>query len=313
MAGVMQSGRCGALDLPSDRIDAAIAALATRQYGVVGRAQLVALGAGRGAIRHRLETKRLHAVHRTVYAVGHPLLPRHGRYMAAVLACGREAVLSHRSAAALWGLLEDGSAMTDVTTPRRGARRINGVRVHRSRRLERDDIATCERIPVTTPARTLVDIATVLSARRVRRAVETSLMMGVFDLAAVDRALAGAPGVRGTGTLRALLGEVADEPPFTRTELERRFLELVRRAHLPLPVVNGLVEGHEVDFHWPAQRFVVETDGGAAHRHRLAFHQDRRRDLDLELAGWHVIRITWRQVVEEPERVATLLRRRLDE
>ena len=203
--------------------------------------------------------------------------------------------------------------MADVTTPRRGARRVTGVRLHRSRRYDPDEITICDRIPVTSPARTLVDLASKLPARRVRRAVETSLLIGVFDLSAVDRALAGAPGVRGTGTLRALLGEVADEPPFTRSELERRFLELIRRADLPLPVVNGLVEGHEVDFHWPAQRLVVETDGGAVHGHRLAFHQDRRRDLDLELAGWHVIRITWRQVVEEPERVATLLRRRLDE
>jgi very-short-patch-repair endonuclease len=125
--------------------------------------------------------------------------------------------------------------------------------------------------------------------------------------AALDRAY----GTRGTGTLRRLLAEMADEPPFTRSELERRFLELIREAGLPLPVVNALVAGHEVDFHWPAHRLVVETDGGATHGYALAIKEDRRRDVDLELAGWHVLRLTWRQVVHEPERVAMLLRRRL--
>ena len=104
----------------------------------------------------------------------------------------------------------------------------------------------------------------------------------------------------------ALLAEATDEPPFTRSELERIFLELVRRANLPLPVVNGLVLTHEVDFHWPQHRLIVEADSRAFHAHALAFHQDRQRDLDLELAGWHVLRVTWRQVLDEPDRVTTL-------
>jgi very-short-patch-repair endonuclease len=307
----MQSGRYEARNVPSGGIDAAIARLALRQHGVIGRSQLIDLGASRGAIRHRLNAGRLHRVHPTVYVVGIPQLTRHGRYLAAVLACGDGAVLSHGSAAALWGLLEEGRGLTEVTIPRLGPRSIEGIRVRRSRRLDAEEIGTCDGIPVTTPARTLVDEAGIVSARRLRRAVEQSLVLKVFDLRAVNRALERARGVRGTGTLRRLVHEVAWEPPFTRSELERRFLELVRRAHLPLPVVNGLVLTYEVDFHWPQARLVVEADSRAFHGHALAFHHDRQRDLELESAGWHVLRITWRQVLDEPERVVRLLRSRL--
>ena len=127
----------------------------------------------------------------------------------------------------------------------------------------------------------------------------------------MNAALERARGRAGTGTLRRLLAEAADEPPFTRSELERLFLELLRKANLPLPVVNGLVLTYEVDFHWPHHRLIVEADSRGFHAHALAFQQDRQRDLDLELAGWHVLRVTWRQVLEEPERVAALLRARL--
>jgi very-short-patch-repair endonuclease len=124
-------------------------------------------------------------------------------------------------------------------------------------------------------------------------------------------ALERANGRRGTGTLRRLLADLADEPRFVRSELERRFIALVRRACLPPPVVNGFVAGHEVDFHWSAQRLVVETDGAATHANALAFERDRRRALDLELAGWHVVRISWRQVIDEPHRVTAMLDSRL--
>jgi hypothetical protein len=255
--------------------------------------------------------KRLHRIHHTVYAVGHPLLSLNARYTAAVLACGERAALSHRDAATLLGLLPVGSGAIDVTTPRRGSRRIPGIAVHRSRSLEPDETTTWEGVPCTTVARTLVDLAGCESSRRVRRAVEQSLVLNVFDLKATSVALDRARGRRGTGALRRLLSEIHGEPPLTRRELERRFLELMRAAGLPLPVVNGYIAGHEVDFHWPTHRLVVETDGRAYHGHALAFHNDRRRDLDLELAGWHVLRITWRQVVHEPERVTALLRCRL--
>jgi very-short-patch-repair endonuclease len=291
-------------------LDQVIAELAARQHGVVGRAQLLAAGASSEAIRHRLARDRLHPVYRSVYSVGHPLLPL-ARYMAAVLACGAGAVVSHRDAATLWGLLPVGAGAIEVTTPRLGKRRVSGISVKRSRRLPNDETTTRDRIPCTTVARTLIDLAGCESPRRLRRALEQSLVLGVFDLTATSVALDRARGRRGTGTLRGVLAEIRGEPALTRRELERRFLELVRAAALPLPVVNAVVAGHEVDFHWPAHRLVIETDGRATHGHALAFHRDRGRDLDLELAGWHVLRVTWRQVVEEPERVVVVLRSRL--
>ncbi|MGH2980118.1 MAG: DUF559 domain-containing protein [Solirubrobacterales bacterium] len=310
----MQTGRYETSNADSGGgllLDEAVAWLAARQHGVVARAQLVAAGASESAIRHRVARKRLHPVHRNVYAAGHPLLLPLARYMAAVLACGEGAVLSHRSAAELWGLLAAGSTSIEVTTPCLGMRPKPGIAVRRSRCLHRDQTTACETIPCTTPARTLVDLAGVEPPRRLRRALEQSLVLRLFDLRAIDLALERSAGRRGTGTLRRLLADVYDEPPVTRSELERRFLELVREAKLPHPVVNGLVEGYEVDFHWPARRLVVETDGRAAHGHALAFHRDRRRDLDLESAGWRVLRVTWHQVVEKPQRLTVLLRLRL--
>jgi hypothetical protein len=287
--------------------DETIAEIATRQHGVVSRRQLIAAGVTPSAIRYRVGTNRLHVAHFGVYAVGHPLLSLNGRYMAAVLACGDQAVLSHRDAAALLGLLPVASGAIEVTTPKTGIR-VRGVAAHRTRRLPADEQMLCKRIPCTTVARTLVDLAGALQVRRLRQAVEQSLVLRVFDQAATARALDGARGRRGTRALRDLLAQVSDEPPITNRELERRFLELVRRTGLPMPVVNGWVAGHQVDFHWPAQRLVIETDGRATHAHALAFHEDRRRDLELALAGWRVLRVTWRQAVDEPGRVTAMLR-----
>ena len=166
-------------------------------------------------------------------------------------------------------------------------------------------------IPCTSPARTLVDLAAVATPRALERALERLLILRLFDRTALNNALRRANGRRGTGTLRRLLAELGDEPPPTRNELERRFLDLVREAGLPAPVVNAMVAGHEVDFHWPAQGLIVETDGRATHDTPVAFERDRGRDVDLELAGWHVIRLTWRQLSEEQARVAAMLRTRL--
>lgn len=292
-------------------VDEAIADLAARQLGVVARRQLLAAGVSRAAIHHRLVRKRLHPVYPTVYSVGHPLLVRFARHMAAVLECGDGAVVSHRDSAALHGLLPIGGGPLEVTTSRLGTRPRPGIALRRSRSLPDHEVTTCHRVPCTTTARTLVDLCAVEPPRRVRRALEQSLVLGLLDMRALDVTLARANGRRGTGVLRRLLEEIGPEPPSTDSELERRFLELVRGARLPLPVVNGLVAGHRVDFCWPASRLVVETDGRAYHAHALAFHHDRRRDLDLESAGWHVLRVTWAQVVKEPRRLTRLLRSRL--
>jgi very-short-patch-repair endonuclease len=292
-------------------LDEQIAWLAARQHGVVARRQLIAAGASRAAIAHRLGRKRLHGIHPAVYAVGHPRLLPYARYMAAVLACGPGTVLSHRHAAALLGLLTAGSDRVEVTTPRLSAGPRPGIVVHRTRLLAPDEMTIEHNIPCTNFARTLVDLAGCEPERRLRRAFEQSLVLRLFDLRAMNVALGRARGRAGTGTLRCLVAQAVDEPPFTRSELERAFLDLVRKANLPPPVVNGLVLTHEVDFQGPSAHLVVEADSRTFHGHALAFHNDRQRDLELELAGWHVLRITWRQVLDEPERVVRLLRSRL--
>jgi very-short-patch-repair endonuclease len=166
-------------------------------------------------------------------------------------------------------------------------------------------------IRCTALSRTLVDLAGVADLRALERAVERSLVLRLFDLDALEAALERANGRSGSGSMRRLVAGLSDEPPPVRSELERRFLDLVRAARLPLPVVNGIVCGYEVDFHWPASRLVVETDGRATHDTPAGFESDRRRDLDLELSGWHVVRVGWRQVTREPARVVELVRGRL--
>jgi very-short-patch-repair endonuclease len=291
--------------------DPAIAALAKRQHGVVSRRQLLAAGVTARAIEHRLAMRRLHHVHRGVYAVGHPLVSGEGRYLAAVLACGAGAVVSHRSAAAMWDLRPSSSPVVHVTVARRGTRRRRGIAVHATRWLPSEEVAAKDAVPCTSPMRTLVDLAAVLRPRDLSRALERSLMLRLFDRAALAAALAHAGGRRGTGALGRLVAELDDEPPPARSELERRFLELVRAARLPAPVVNGRVGAYEVDFHWPAHRFVVETDGRATHDTPIAFERDRERDLALALAGFDVVRISWRQLDREPDRVAAIVTARV--
>jgi very-short-patch-repair endonuclease len=285
--------------------------LAARQHGVVSRRQLRAIGFGSDAINYRLRTGRLHVIYPGVYAVGHSLLQPYSRYMAAVLACGPTALASHRTAGAVLGLCPAPSRGAEVTVAGAGGRIRRGITVHSTRSLHPTEIGACERIPCTSPARTLVDLAAVLDRRRLRRALERSVELRVLDGRAMDASLLRARGRKGTGVLRELLANLYGEAPPTRTELERLFLELVRDAGLPLPVVNAYVGAYEVDFHWPARRLIVETDGRATHDTPHQFEEDRRRDLELTLAGWQVIRISWRQVVHDPRRVIALLRARL--
>jgi very-short-patch-repair endonuclease len=282
--------------------DLALADLVARQHGVVSRSQLHAIGMSVKAIRHRVAVRRLHRVNASVYAISHRLTP-HGRCLAGVLGCGKGAVASHRWAAALLDLRRWPAGPVEVTTTSRGARSRSRVTVHETRSLEPGEHTVIDGIPCTTVARTLVDLAAVATTHEVERALEQSVTLNLFDRGAVEK-LAGR---RGIARLRALMAELPDDPPPVNRELERRFLTLVRRACLPLPVVNAYIGEHQVDFHWPAHRLVVETDGRATHDNPLAFHSDRRRDLDLELAGWHVLRFGWREVLDEPERVAALL------
>ncbi len=297
--------------LESPGRDERLAQLATRQHGVVSRYQLFRLSFTRGLIEHRLETGLLHRVHRGVYAVGHRSLTLHGRWMAAVLACGPGAVLSHRDAAALLGLRESAAGAIEVTAVGRSRHNRRGIRVHRPRSLHAEDRTIRDGIPVTSLARTLLDLAEVLNLRQLERVVEEAERLRLFDLRAIERLLARCRGHRGARSLRRVLAPRKLPGLEARSELERRFVDLCRDAGLPLPALNVSVEGYEVDAFWPAQRLIVELDGYAFHRTRKSFEQDRVRDATLQLAGQRVLRITHRRVVYDAEAVVATLERAL--
>jgi very-short-patch-repair endonuclease len=263
-----------------------LARVAARQHGVVTTAQLAAVGIEKSAVSRRVAAGRLHRVYRGVYAVGHTALASEGRWLAAVLACGGGAVLSHRSAAELWELLPSRPGPVDVTVPTANGRtRRPGVRLHRAPSLPVGATTRRNAIAVTTPARTIADLRRVTGTDDQRRALRQAEFLGL-DLG--DR------------------GGAQSEP--TRSGLERRFLGLCRRHRLPAPEVNAPIGPYEVDFLWQAQRLVVETDGYNAHRGRLAFEADRARDAALTLLGYTVVRFTHRQVVDEAPQVGRTLR-----
>jgi very-short-patch-repair endonuclease len=270
----------------------------TRQSGVISREQLLAVGVDSDRIRYALAAGRLHRVHRGVYAVGHPTLTHDGRLWAALLACGPDAVISHRSAARLHGLITY-TGRIEVTATKRV--RDPSLSVHRSRTLTAADRTTVDGIPTTTVTRTIIDLADVAFERLVERALNEAerqrLHLGPLD----------APGRRGAAKLRRARERQREGETVTRSELEERFLELVRAAGLPQPRVNARLHGYEVDFHWPAERLVVEVDGADVHATRRAVHRDRERDLVLREAGLSVMRLTWRHVTAERGRTAARL------
>jgi very-short-patch-repair endonuclease len=264
--------------------DATIAEVAARQHGVVTTAQLAAVGTYHSGITRRLESGRLHRIHRGVYAVGHRGLSTEGRWLAAVLACGDGAVLSYRSAAASWGLLPVPMGPVDVTVGGSGGRRRRpGIRRHRARSLKTADVTRRAEIPVTTPARTIADLRRVSSPAQLRRAIREAAVLGL-----------------------ALDTTVDAEP--TRSELEYRFLRLCRRHRLPMPAVNAQVDRFIVDFLWRERDLIVETDGFRYHRGRQAFEDDRARDAELRLLGYEIVRFSYRQVVDDPLQVAATVR-----
>jgi very-short-patch-repair endonuclease len=221
-------------------------------------------------------------------------------WFAAVLACGGGAVLSHRSAAAAWDLRPDGRRRVDVTTAAAGGRAKRGIDAHQCQ-LSPADVTTHRGVPITTPARTLLDLAEVVSQRELDRALEEALRLRLTNRAAIERTLARAPGRRALKPLRASLDALEPLAPFTRSELERRTLALVKRHDLPQPLVNVRVAGLTVDLVWPSHHLVVEVDGYAYHHTPQAFERDRRRDATLRRRGYTVQRFTWRQVTSDPD------------
>ena len=279
-------------------MDRRIAELARRQHGVVGRAQLVALGVSEAAVEGRVKRGRLHRLHQGVYAVGHPNMTRNGHFMAAVLACGDKAALSHFSAAVLWGMLNDGGGTIHVTAVTR--RRRPELIVHEAELS--GETAKRAGIPVTTPARTLIDLADVAPRRTLERALDEAEFLRLDCTGLAPR-----HGRSGSGRLASVLAVHAAGSTRTRSELEEMFLALCDKHNLPRPEVNVHVEGYECDFVWREQRLIVETDGAAAHGTAKAMKRDPTRDAELMIAGWRVWRVTYERLLREPDAVAEQL------
>lgn len=281
-------------------VDRAIAEFARRQHGVVALGQLERMGLSARAVSARVQRARLHRLHRGVYAVGHRRLTARGTVMAAVLAAGPDAVASHWDAAALWDLSHFRDGRVHVTVESRAGRtRRPGLVIHRAA-LHPDDRAELDAIPATSISRTLLDLAALTSADQLRRLYARTERLELLDTLSLTALLDRSNGRRGTARLRALLSEDVTPDAHADSELEHRFLDLIRAAGLPAPQTNVLVEGLVVDAVWPDARLVVELDGFEFHRERDAFERDRARDASLKRAGYEVVRFTWRQLCNEP-------------
>jgi very-short-patch-repair endonuclease len=268
--------------------DHVLAALADRQHGVVAVWQLAAIGLGEGAIRYRAKVGRLHRIHHGVYAVGYRKLTRQGHRMAAVLAYGPDAVLSHRSAAAHWEIGQ-ASYKTDVTTAQ-SKRSRKTIRAHASN-LHPEDRTTHDGIPITSIARTILDLAARSSNDQLIYLIENADRRYLLDLKALDRAIARRPHVKGVARLKAVLAAYRG-PADTRSDLERNFRKLIAKAGLPEPQFNVVVAGLTVDVYWPQWKLVVELDGEPYHANPRKFESDRVRDAILQKIDQRVLRVT---------------------
>jgi very-short-patch-repair endonuclease len=286
-------------------IDRQIAQLAARQHNVIDARDLGALGVSSSAIKQRIADLRLRPLHRSVYAVGR--VDRKGRWLAAVRAVGPDAVLSHRDAAALHGLRRSDPRAIEVTCPRR-VRPRPGIVVHHSRVLHRCDLTAVAGIPVTSIPRTLLDLAAAVDATQLRRAYEEAERLRLLNTQEIQDLLARSNGRYGVSALRALLGHDPAAATESKTELESRFMDLVREHDLPVPQLNVLVEGYLVDAYWPAARLVVELQSYGYHSHRTAFERDHAKLARLKLAGLETLALTWRQVTAEQAATAGLVR-----
>jgi len=292
--------------------DHSIAALARAQHGVIAGWQLAQLGFGEGVARKRKAVGRFHRIHKGVYAFGYPTLSRKGHLMAAVVTCGPGAVLSHRSAAFLHGILDDSRSRVDVIAPNRRGRAPKGIAAHRDGTLAPADRVVIGGIPCTSLARTLLDIAATESTRALRYAVSQAEVEKIFDLAEVIELLRRSKGRRGVARLRLAIELHDPAEQETRSKLEKKLLRLFKRGRLDPFEVNGhlVVDGISMmpDFIWRNARLIVEADSRRVHGTATAFEKDRQRDQRLIAAGWSVIHATWHQVTQEPERLLQTLR-----
>lgn len=282
---------------PRDRRIAAIAGL---QRGFVSRWQLLAAGIQPRAIDRMLANGRLLQAHRGVYSVGHSTTQPFGRETAALLAVGPHAVLSHQSAAFAWGVVpaRPDTVPVDLLVPAGHVRRRPGIAAHRTTRLEGREVRICQGLPVTSPARTFVDMAAAVTMRELERAVDEALVRRIVRLQQLRDAVARDKGRAGAPLLATLLNHRGNST-VTRSQAEERMLEIIRAADLPPPECNPRVNGYEVDFLWRPQQVIVEIDGYAYHSSHSAFERDRAKGAALGAAGFLVIRVTWLQMEHE--------------
>jgi very-short-patch-repair endonuclease len=278
--------------------DRAVAELAGRQDNVISRKQLLALGVGRRAIARRLANGLWQRRHRGVYLIGPaPPTPR-ARARAALLACGEGAVASHRTAGDIWRIMAPGGDV-HVTVPGRNPGDRRGVRIHRVKRLFRDEIVLRDGLALTSPARTIIDVAGTESLDVAEGALAEARVQRLVSLRQLERVIERAPTLKGSSVIRLLLA-AEGEDGYTRSNAERRMNELVDSAGLAKPRSNAPLLGYVADFLWPRERLIVEVDGYKFHGHRARFESDRRRDQQLAAAGYRVVRVTWRQLRDEP-------------
>lgn len=290
---------------------AAVEWVASRQLALITVRQLHIAGVGRGGVRRRRENHSLHPMHRGVYLVGNPIPPPGALELAAVLACGERTLVSHRSAAAQWQLVKPDIDVVDVTVIARGCRSRRNLRVHLVEALDPHDQGTRHGIPVTAPARSLIDYASTTGSNEAERAIAEAFALRLVTepqlLAAIDRA----PHRAGVACVRSILGRPGG-PKRTRSGGERAMLRLIRAAGLPEPLTNHPVAGFDADFFWPDVGLIVEVDGGDFHRTRPAFERDHRRDIAHKAAGHEVLRVSGRQLDQEPLYIATVIARAYD-
>jgi very-short-patch-repair endonuclease len=287
---------------------------------VLSLAQMRGAGLSESGIRREVAQGRLHPLFRAVYAYGNPNVGERGKLWAATLACGPGAVVSHRSAAALVGLIDRGPVVIDVIARGSRGRKIDGIRVHRVRPLRRDEIGTFDGIPCTSPARTFVDLAATVGLRTLRSGFERAAAKRLLDLDAIEVVLARGPR-RGAGLLRGLIAEWRLAAPVARrgrlkSPLEAKVLPMVLRGGAPEPRLNTPVrlasgKSIEVDFLWEAERFVVEADSRDFHATDVAFIRDRWRDRELMRVGYATLRVSHQEAESESAAVAETIRLRL--
>jgi Transcriptional regulator, AbiEi antitoxin len=278
-----------------------LAELAGRQHGVVATRELLALGYSPPAIARLVRDGHLIRLHRGVYAVGHAHLTARGRWMGAVLASGRGGLLSHRPALALWDLIAVPSGPIDVTALYR--HKIPGLRCHRARTLHPDDRTIIDGIPVTALPRTMLDQATAVNPQRLRTLLEQAQRRDLVNPLAFDALLTRSPAHLGAGKLRAALSELQDDPPWTQSELERRFLEFLRTRHLPEPRTNVPIDGILADCFWPEHNLVAELDSYRFHRDRRTFESNREKGIVHARAGRQAIHITQRMLTRQAQQL----------